>query len=82
MTIRVSTMSQDRILVMLSFAEVHKSREQKKKKKSKEVQSLSLQASLAFSDLLPSKSVPVFSIIAGRRGLLCSLLSFFLPGET
>lgn len=81
MTIRVSTMSQDRILVMLSFAEVHKSREQKKKK-SKEVQSLSLQASLAFSDLLPSKSVPVFSIIAGRRGLLCSLLSFFLPGET
>lgn len=80
MTIRVSTMSQDRILVMLSFAEVHKSREQKKK--SKEVQSLSLQASLAFSDLLPSKSVPVFSIIAGRRGLLCSLLSFFLPGET
>lgn len=23
-----------------------------------------------------------FSIIAGRRGLLCSLLSFFLPGET
>lgn len=81
MTIRVSTMSQDRILVMLSFAEVHKNREQKKKK-SKEVQSLSLQASLAFSDLLPSKSVPVFSIIAGRRGLLCSLLSFFLPGET
>lgn len=80
MTIRVSTMSQDRILVMLSFAEVHKNREQKKK--SKEVQSLSLQASLAFSDLLPSKSVPVFSIIAGRRGLLCSLLSFFLPGET
>lgn len=60
---------------MLSFAEVHKNREQKKK--SKEVQSLSLQASLAFSDLLP-----VFSIIAGRRGLLCSLLSFFLPGET
>lgn len=81
MTIRVSTMSQDRILVMLSFAEVHKNREQKKKK-SKKVQSLSLQASLAFSDLLPSKSVPVFSIIAGRRGLLCSLLSFFLPGET
>lgn len=81
MTIRVSTMSQDRILVRLSFAEVHKSREQKKKK-SKEVQSLSLQASLAFSDLLPSKSEPVFSIIAGRRGLLCSLLSFFLPGET
>lgn len=81
MTIRVSTMSQDRILVMVSFAEVHKSREQKKKK-SKKVQSLSLQASLAFSDLLPSKSVPVFSIIAGRRGLLCSLLSFFLPGET
>lgn len=80
MTIRVSTMSQDRILVMLSFAEVHKNREQKKK--SKEVQSLSLQASLAFSDLLPSKSEPVFSIIAGRRGLLCSLLSFFLPGET
>lgn len=78
MTIRVSTMSQDRILVM--FAEVHKSREQKKK--SKEVQSLSLQASLAFSHLLPSKSEPVFSIIAGRRGLLCSLLSFFLPGET
>lgn len=78
MTIRVSTMSQDRILVMLSFAEVHKSREQKKKK----VQSLSLQASLAFSDLLPSKSEPVCSIIAGRRGLLCSLLSFFLPGET
>lgn len=74
-------MSQDRILVMLSFAEVHKNREQKKKK-SKKVQSLSLQASLAFSDLLPSKSVPVFSIIAGRRGLLCSLLSFFLPGET
>lgn len=73
-------MSQDRILVMLSFAEVHKSREQKKK--SKEVQSLSLQASLAFSHLLPSKSEPVFSIIAGRRGLLCSLLSFFLPGET
>lgn len=81
MTIRVSTMSQDRILVMLSFAEVHKNREQKKKK-SKEVQSLSLQASLAFSHLLPSKSEPVFSIIAGRRGLLCSLLSFFLPGET
>lgn len=80
MTIRVSTMSQDRILVMLSFAEVHKNREQKKK--SKEVQSLSLQASLAFSHLLPSKSEPVFSIIAGRRGLLCSLLSFFLPGET
>lgn len=79
MTIRVSTMSQDRILVMLSFAEVHKNREQKKKK---EVQSLSLQASLAFSHLLPSKSEPVFSIIAGRRGLLCSLLSFFLPGET
>lgn len=73
-------MSQDRILVMLSFAEVHKNREQKKK--SKEVQSLSLQASLAFSHLLPSKSEPVFSIIAGRRGLLCSLLSFFLPGET
>lgn len=80
MTIRVSTMSQDRILVMLSFAEVHKNREQKKK--SKEVQSLSLQASLAFSDLLPSKSEPVCSIIAGRRGLLCSLLSFLLPGET
>lgn len=53
-----------------------------RKKKSKEVQSLSLQASLAFSHLLPSKSEPVFSIIAGRRGLLCSLLSFFLPGET
>lgn len=72
-------MSQDSILVMLSFAEVHKNRE--RKKKSKEVQSLSLQASLAFSDLLPSKSEPVFSIIAGRRGLLCSLLSFFPPGE-